>query len=90
MISKPDFDRHIFRYRSMKSLLGKRAELENQTIYFAPAESLNDPIEGLRRVVWRGDRITWRNLLRNYVICLENRITQALLHSDANTSGLNG
>lgn len=85
MTSKPDFDRNIFRYRSINSLLGERAELENQSIYFAPAESLNDPMEGLRRVVWRGDRITWRNLLRHYVICLENRITQALLHRDDET-----
>ncbi|WP_460272835.1 DUF2971 domain-containing protein [Celeribacter sp. ULVN23_4] len=85
MTSKPDFDRNIFRYRSINSLLGERAELKNQSIYFAPAESLNDPMEGLRRVVWRGDRVTWRNLLRNYVICLENRITQALLHRDNET-----
>lgn len=85
MTSNLDFDRHIFRYRSINSLLYERAELENQSIYFAPAESLNDPMEGLRRVVWRGDRITWQNLLRHYVICLENRITQALLHRDDET-----
>lgn len=66
----------------MDALLGKRAELERQSIYFAPAESLNDPMEGLRRLNWRGDRITWRNLLRHYIICLENRIVQALLHDD--------
>ena len=34
---------------------------------------------------WRGDRITWRNLLRHYVICLGNRMFEALLTPDDET-----
>lgn len=67
----------------MDALMGARAELERQTIYFAPPEHLNDPIEGVRQFYWRGDRITWRNLLRNYVICLKNRMIEARLTHDS-------
>ena len=45
-------------------------ELERQTIYFASSEQLNDPMEGFRDIVWRGDRIVWTNLFKNYVYCL--------------------
>ncbi|MBB4304998.1 hypothetical protein GGD81_004064 [Rhodobium orientis] len=65
----------------MDALLGPREELERQTVYFAPPEYLNDPMEGMRLIYWRGDRITWRNLLRHYVICLQNRVFQALLRN---------
>ncbi|RMB07911.1 Protein of unknown function (DUF2971) [Eilatimonas milleporae] len=54
-----------------------------QTVYFAPPEHLNDPMEGLRQIYWHGDRITWRNLLRHYVICLQNRLFQALSTDDS-------
>lgn len=76
------FENAVFRYRSTDALLGERQELERQTVYFAPPEYLNDPMEGLRQVYWRGDRITWRNLLRHYVICLHNRCIEALLTED--------
>jgi uncharacterized protein (DUF2249 family) len=82
MTSDSHFENTIFRYRSSDALLGEREELERQTIYFSPPEYLNDPMEGFRQVYWRGDRITWRNLLRHYVICMHNRFLEALLTED--------
>ena len=61
----------FFRFRSMKYLLGKKyQELEKQTIYFASPEELNDPMEGFRDIVWKGDKIVWFNLFKHYVFCL--------------------
>jgi len=77
-----EFQNAVFRYRAMDSLLGDRKELEKQTIYFAPPEQLNDPMEGLRQLYWRGDRITWQNFLRHYVICLHDRFFQCLVAGD--------
>lgn len=60
----------LYRFRSMKSLLGQHQELEKQTIYFASPEELNDPMEGFRDLVWSGDKIVWTNFFRHYVYCL--------------------
>ena len=58
-------------------MLGKFQELEKQTIYFASPEELNDPMEGLRDIVWDGDKIVWTNLFKHYIFCL-NRSYLAL------------
>ena len=61
----------VYRFRSMKYLLeDKYQELEKQEIYFANPEQLNDPMEGLRDIFWRGDRIVWKNFFKHYVFCL--------------------
>ena len=60
----------LYRFRSMSSLSGDSQELEKQTIYFASAEELNDPMEGFRDIFWQGDRIAWTNLFRHYLYCL--------------------
>ena len=60
----------IYRLRNTQRLL-KDKELDDQYIYFASAEELNDPMEGLRDFVWRGDKIVWRNLIRHYLRCLQ-------------------
>ena len=60
----------FFRFRSTDALLDKYQELENRTIYFASPEELNDPMEGFRDIVWRGDKIVWTNFFRHYVFCL--------------------
>lgn len=60
----------FYRFRSMKSLFGEYLELEKQTIYFASPEELNDPMEGLRHLVWTGDEIVWTNFFKHYVFCL--------------------
>ncbi len=56
----------VYRFRTIKALLGEREELAKQFIYFASLQQLNDPMEGFRNVVWHGDGILWRNLFRNY------------------------
>jgi hypothetical protein len=66
---------YLYRFRSIESLLGERRELENQEIYFAPPEALNDPMEGLRDIFWQGDTIVWKNLIRHYLLCLDRACT---------------
>ena len=60
----------FFRFRNVDALLGKRKELKKRTIYFASPEELNDPMEGLRDLVWNGDKIVWSNFFKHYVFCL--------------------
>ena len=36
----------MYRFRSVESLIGKYKELENQQIYCASLDELNDPLEG--------------------------------------------
>ena len=62
--------REVYRFRKMCHLLDPYRELEDQTIYFACPHDLNDPMEGLRDLVWSGDRIVWTNLFKNYIYCL--------------------
>ena len=64
----------FFRFRSIDALLDKYHELEKQTIYFASPEELNDPMEGFRDIVWRGDKIVWINLLRHYASYLNHHL----------------
>ena len=61
---------NVYRFRSIEALLGEYQELESQTIYFASPDQLNDPMEGLRDIVWRGDKVVWTNFFKNYVYCL--------------------
>ncbi|HWU81681.1 MAG TPA: hypothetical protein VN158_16645 [Caulobacter sp.] len=73
---------HLYRFRSLDALLGVRQELDRGEIYFAAPEQLNDPMEGYLDVVWRGDAILWRNLLRHYALCLLHAGSLALLTPD--------
>ena len=61
----------FYRFRKISSLLGEFQELENNEIYFASPEELNDPMEGYRDIYWEGDFIAWKNLFRHYLLCLE-------------------
>ena len=65
------------RFRSVDALLGQRQELEKQEIYFAAPEELNDPMEGYKDLVWNGDEIAWRNLLRHYLLCFVQTFSAA-------------
>jgi hypothetical protein len=62
----------FYRFRTINNLIGEYNELENQSIYFAHPEQLNDPIEGFRDVYWSGDLIIWKNLFKHYLLCLES------------------
>ncbi len=70
----------LFRYRPFVRGL---QEIQEQTIYFAPREALNDPaVEGFLNVYWQGDRIAWEGLFRNYICSLYNAITLYLLQAE--------
>jgi hypothetical protein len=57
----------LYRFRSVDALIGERAELRNQEIYFASPAQLNDPMEGFKNIFWKGDRIIWKNLFKHYM-----------------------
>jgi hypothetical protein len=61
----------MYRFRKIESLIGQFQELENQEIYFASPEELNDPMEGYRELFWDGDAIVWKNFIINYTKSLE-------------------
>lgn len=73
---------NIYRFRSIDALLGERAELAKQEIFFASRKQLNDPVEGYKDLFWKGDVIAWKNFLRHYVLCLMQSILQALENKD--------
>lgn len=63
----------MYRFRKIKYLLDERyAELNNQDMYFAAPEELNDPMEGVKDIFWQGDEVLWRNFIKHYLICLEH------------------
>ncbi len=71
----------MYRFRNIKHLLDD-GELENQEIYFSDISALNDPIEGYREICWKGDSILWKNLIKHYLLCLENVIVLTMLSED--------
>ncbi len=72
----------FYRFRSVCALLGMHSELERQTIFFAPPDDLNDPMEGFQDIVWEGDRTAWVNLFRDYVNCLHWSYHHVLVFGD--------
>lgn len=61
----------VYRFRGIEYLLGEKyQELERQSIYFASPDQLNDPMEGFRDIVWKGDKIVWTNFFKHFVYCL--------------------
>ena len=69
-MNTPTLPNTLYRFRSIDALLDKYQELESQTIYFASPDQLNDPMEGFRDIVWRGDKIVWTNFFKHFVYCL--------------------
>jgi hypothetical protein len=73
----------LYRFRSIYNLLDGYHELENQEIYFASPEELNDPMEGFKDIYWSGDTIVWENILNHYVLCLEHCCALVLIAGDS-------
>ena len=71
----PEF---LYRFRPLERLLDDN-ELEHQTIFFAAPSTLNDPLEGYLDIFWQGDSIVWRNLFKNYLLCLDHVHTLAMI-----------
>lgn len=60
----------VYRFRSMKNLIHKHCELENQELVLSSPRYFNDPLEGYQDVFWEGDEVLWENLLRHYLLNL--------------------
>ncbi|WP_419921952.1 DUF2971 domain-containing protein [Candidatus Poriferisodalis sp.] len=72
----------VYRFRSASRLLDEAPqcqELERQMIYFAAPAELNDPVEAMRGLSWRGDRIAWTNLFKNYVFCVHRAYLDCMI-----------
>jgi hypothetical protein len=69
---------HLYRFRSLDRLL-TRGELQNQEIYFANPETLNDPMEGFRDIFWRGDEVVWENLFRHYLLSVDRAFSLLII-----------
>ena len=69
----------LYRFRSTKHL---HDELREQQIYFAKPHELNDPMEGFRDIVWKGDEIVWTNFFRHYIACLHLTVVLAVLNGE--------
>ncbi|WP_457265951.1 DUF2971 domain-containing protein [Pseudomonas sp. P5_C3] len=71
---------YLYRFRPVDSLLGldRESELEGTYLYFAAPEQLNDPLEGYRELVWKGDNVIWTNFFKHYIECVFIRNVQYL------------
>lgn len=69
----------LYRYKSIDKAL---RDLENNAIYFASVDELNDPVEGYVRIYWQGDKPAWEGLLRNYICSLYQAIDLYLVKAD--------
>lgn len=63
----------MYRFRSVNRIL-KYKELEEEEIFFSSPCALNDPMEGVRDIVWIGDYIIWANLFKHYILSLEKLV----------------
>lgn len=70
----PEEYKLFYKFRSLESIF-KYNELENQEIYFALPDELNDPMDCKPNIVFEGDSIVWLNLLRHFLInCIRNAL----------------
>lgn len=70
---------YLYRFRSARSVLEQFHELERQEIFFSAPEQLNDPMEGFRDIVWRGDAIAWKCHLKHYILCLMQTLSTFII-----------
>lgn len=63
----------FYRLRGLDKIFDYK-ELENQEIYFAPINELNDPMEAIKDIIFEGDTIAWENLLKHLILCLANML----------------
>lgn len=60
--------KYFYRFRTLKNIFEYK-ELENQEIYFATPEELNDPMEAYKETIFQGDIVIWKNLYKHYIAC---------------------
>jgi len=76
----------IYRLRSCESLLGKFDELEKQSIFLAESTAFNDPLEDFIYLYYKGDKILWQSMFREFVVSLECLLFAAPLFDKCNMS----
>ncbi len=58
---------YLFRFRSMKHILDPGYdELQGRRIFLEDSRKLNDPMEGLLNVRWKGRQAEWLNFFKHY------------------------
>lgn len=72
----------MYRFRTINNILGEYTELEKQEIFLQSLDKLNDPMEGVMDVYFKGDEIVWRSLLNHYIRCLEDTVYSSLYLED--------
>ena len=72
----------VYRYRPMRNLIGEFRELEKQELALSSPRHFNDPLEGYQDVFWKGDEVLWENLLRHYLLNLQQAVIVCALFDD--------
>ena len=57
----------LYKFRSPKFLLD---EINNKYIYLSELEGLNDPMEGINKICWKGNKKLWEHLFNHFFFCL--------------------
>jgi len=57
----------LYKFRSTNFLLD---EINNKYIYLSELEGLNDPMEGINKICWKGDKKLWEHLFNHFFFCL--------------------
>ena len=71
----------IYRLRTCENLLGKFEELEKQSIFLADSASFNDPVEDFVYLEYKGDKILWENMFKEFLVAMEYKMFTAPLYS---------
>ncbi|OTG93576.1 hypothetical protein B9T24_13980 [Acinetobacter sp. ANC 4654] len=92
----------FYRFRSLKNLFNqyddnniaekkikRLGELEEQCIFFPTVQQLNDPMEGYRNLIWKGDKIVWINFIRNFMFLYTDILTELDTKIDIDTLDIN-
>lgn len=66
----------------MRNLIGEYRELEKQELVLSSPRHFNDPLEGYQDVFWEGDEVLWENLLRHYLLNLQQAAITCALFDD--------
>lgn len=75
----------LYRFRSVDKLINEKyKELKDQYFFFAPPDTLNDPLEGYVDFFWKADKIAWLGLFKNYVWQVYYTLQSAMLQYSLN------
>lgn len=78
----------FFKFRKLESIFQYK-EFENQELYFASPEELNDPMEAHHNIIFKGDKILWHNLFKHYLMCVYRSIVLSKYNVEDQTIFIN-